>query len=367
MTRINEYQIFGPTSVTLIFLSLMVTFVILISGGDPLELVRIGTLYSENDPNGTEGYDGQFAYYIALDPRPLHVEQHLDVPAYRYQRILLPFIVRIASFGHLQLIPWIFPLVTIIFHGLGTYVLTKLLVMWNINGWYALIYGLWVGFSLAVRLNLPETLAFAFVLSAMLAFEKKLDLLASVLLGLALFSKETTILFIIAIFMAAIFQRFFVRILGIVIFVIIPYILFQLFLFENFGSIGIGSGGAMATGFEIIPLLGFFRIGNYSVFYMMMMFVVFFPSVIAPAIWGTIQSIRKIIHFEITDHTLSMFLNSLAIFFLPFSTYRETGGLLRYSCGLVLALILFSSKYKYIKILNYSLFWIVYTVFLLKS
>ncbi len=33
--------------------------------------------------------------------------------------------------------------------------------------WYALIYGLWAGFTLAVRLDLPEPLAFALVAAAL--------------------------------------------------------------------------------------------------------------------------------------------------------------------------------------------------------
>ncbi|NIS82113.1 MAG: hypothetical protein GTO14_18325, partial [Anaerolineales bacterium] len=76
----------------------MVTF--LISGGyvlwrlvaaewNPVALAELGTRFSEVDPGGTEGYDGQFVYYMAVDPDPRSVQEHLDVPAYRYQRILL--------------------------------------------------------------------------------------------------------------------------------------------------------------------------------------------------------------------------------------------------------------------------------------
>ncbi len=53
-------------------------------------LAQIGTQYSEGVASGSEGYDGQFAYYIALIPDPNVVDVYLDVPAYRYQRILLP-------------------------------------------------------------------------------------------------------------------------------------------------------------------------------------------------------------------------------------------------------------------------------------
>jgi hypothetical protein len=53
--------------------------------------------------------------------------------------------------------------------------------------------------------------------------------------------------------------------------------------------------------------------------------------------------------------------------FLPFSTYRETGGLLRFACGLVLAMVLFAARFRLRKVLNYSLAWMVLNAFLFKG
>ena len=66
---------------------------------DPLGLAELGTRYSQLDPAGTEGYDGQFAYYIAVSPNPKDVAIQLDVPAYRYQRILYPLMARSLALG----------------------------------------------------------------------------------------------------------------------------------------------------------------------------------------------------------------------------------------------------------------------------
>jgi hypothetical protein len=57
----------------------------------------------------------------------------------------------------------------------------------------------------------------------------------------------------------------------------------------------------------------------------------------------------------------------MMIAFLPYSTARETGGLLRFACGLVLAVLLFAARYRQRRALNYSFLWIVLNVFLLKS
>ena len=59
-----------------------------LAGWDPVGLAQVGTQYSQGDSEGTQGYDGQFAYYIALSPDPEDVAPKLDVPGYRYQRIL---------------------------------------------------------------------------------------------------------------------------------------------------------------------------------------------------------------------------------------------------------------------------------------
>src|SRR5690606_40616249 len=75
--------------------------------GSPLALVTLGTRFSDGDlqgETGTEGYDGQFVYYIARDPGD--AERFLDVPAYRFQRILLPILGRVLAFGQNDLLPW---------------------------------------------------------------------------------------------------------------------------------------------------------------------------------------------------------------------------------------------------------------------
>ena len=64
------------------------------NGFMPKSLAVIGATYdpaNANSPAG--GYDGQFAYQIAHDPA--NGWQKVDLPAYRYQRILYPIATRI--------------------------------------------------------------------------------------------------------------------------------------------------------------------------------------------------------------------------------------------------------------------------------
>src|SRR5258708_25586450 len=46
-------------------------------------------------PSGSEGYDGQFTYYIAADPST--AVRRVHVPPYRYQRILQPALTRLLA------------------------------------------------------------------------------------------------------------------------------------------------------------------------------------------------------------------------------------------------------------------------------
>jgi hypothetical protein len=358
--------VINPASVTLLIMSVMVALVIFQAGGDSLALARIGTRYSLGDPNGSEGYDGQFVYYIAIDPRPETVRPHLDVPAYRYQRILLPWLARLLSLARPEVIPWTLALLGILSQTAGAWAVGRLLDGWGANRWYALAYGLWAGTSLGVRLDLPEPLAYTLVAGAILAVQRKWDWLGWILFGLALFAKEVTILFVIGQLLAYLWEKKWRSAAGLSLAGLMPYALFQIWLWRIFGQPGIASGGAMATSFEIIPFIGLWRIGAYNLPYLLAMSLVFAPSIVLPALWGIWAAVRRAFNRERNVVVLGLLLNSLAIPFLPFSTFRETGGLLRFASGMVLAVVLFANRYQIKRAQNYSQLWIVLNIFLLK-
>lgn len=355
-----------PALITALAVTLLVALIILDSGS-PLELARLGTLYSQGDPGGSEGYDGQFVYYIARELSPQRVAQYLDVPPYRFQRILYPILGRVFAFGDIERIAWTLPVLAIIAHSLGTWIVAIVLSGWGVSPWYALTYGLWVGFTLAIRLDLPEPLAYALVSSALLCSIRRKYVLSWLFFGLALFAKEVTIFFVAAAGLSALLNKQWRDVVGLTAFALLPYAIFQIWLWQIFGRPGFGSGGAMATAFELIPFMGFFRIGFDSQVYLLAMFVVFGPVIILPSIWGIWASLKKWISGDVNVVVLALFINALAVPFLPFSTYRETGGLLRFACGLVLAVLLFAARFKVSRVLNYGLLVIVLNIFLIKS
>lgn len=353
----------NPAVVAILILIVVAGWVIMQAEGDPLALAQIGTKFSQGLADGTEGYDGQFIYFIANDLNPDTVKVHLDVPAYRYQRILLPLLARIISLGNVQIIPWAILGINIIAHGVGTWVLTLMFKQWGINQWYALVYGGWVGIGLATRLDLPEALAYSLVIVALWAYIRPKPFITWICLGLALFAKEVTVIFLLAFLCIEFYEKNWRRLIGLSAISCIPFAFFQMWLWRQFGQFGIGSGGAMATPFEIIPYMGLLRIGKYSLIYLLMMTIVFGPGVVFPSLWGVITTIKKWIHKERNIFIVALFINCLAIVFMPFSTFRETGGLLRYSTGLVLSLMCFTAYYRLTKPLNYSLLWLVFNIF----
>jgi len=107
------------------------------AGWDALALVE---LPREVDGVTTtpKGYDGQFAYYIAIDPTPKDVGPKLDAPAYRYQRILYPLLARALALADPAGIPWTMLLVNVLAHFLGTWAVAE-----TLSG-----YGIWPGYAL---------------------------------------------------------------------------------------------------------------------------------------------------------------------------------------------------------------------------
>ena len=355
-----------PALITGIVLVLVLGWTIAQADGDPLALARLGTRFSQGDPAGTEGYDGQFVYYIARDPNPQTVVDHLDVPAYRYQRILLPLVARALSVGDSRVLPWMLALLGVVSQVAGTWIVARLLAGWRVNPWYALVYGLYAGFLLAVRLDLPEPLAYGLVAAGLLAREKHHSVLSWILYGLALFAREVTLVFVIAQFAMDVLQRRWREVGGMLAVTWLPYGLFQGWLWLNFGQPGLGSGGLMATSFEWIPFMGLFRIGFESLSYLLAMLVVFGPAILLPSIWGFFHAGKSWLTGERNVIVLALVLNALSIAVLPFSTFRETGGLLRFACGLVLAVLLYGGRYHLKRVLNYSPLWLVLNAFLVK-
>lgn len=339
--------------------------VIITANGDVMALVQIGSRFASHIVNGTWGYDGQFYYYIARDLHPLTVAQYLDIPAYRYQRILYPLLAHFISFGNQALIPWVMVVLGVLFQAMGTWMVAKLLDSWGVNVWFSLVYGLWVGFGLSVRSVMAEPLAFGLVAGAWVASQHDKQTLSWLLLGLSLFAKEVTIGFILAFALDMVWHRRWRQLAGLLTIAGLPYLIFQIWLLATFGRFGISSGGAMATPFEIIPYMGVWRMLQNPSLILKVLGVALIPMAVIPSAWSIVSSIRRISTLDINPEVLALAINAASLVFLPFSTYHDIRGITRFMCALALALILYCARYQRLKVLILGCLWLTADILLL--
>jgi hypothetical protein len=323
------------------------------------------------EPNAREGYDGQYVYVLALNPDPAWAAQQppgiLDTPAYRYQRILLSLIARLISLGQPAIVPWVLIGLNVAAQVIGTFLVGEVLAAHGASRWYALAYGLWVGFAYAVRLAMTEPLAYAFVAGALLAGLRGREGWAAALYGLALFTKEVTVLFVVAHLGWQLLQRRWASALRLACLSLLPFTVFQFFILYYFGRFGLGSGGFHGSGFELIPYMGLWRIGAYGWTALLLFAVLYLPIAILPSMWGVIESARRLLQREWALPVLALLPNAAIFAATPFSTYAEPLGLVRLVCGLVLAVLFFGAYTRSRRVLNYSLLWTVLLVMLVNE
>lgn len=351
-----------PWAVTLAFLLAYVGVILARNAGDPMSLVLVGSRFADGDPQGTAGYDGQFYYHIALDPAS--APARLDVPAYRFQRILYPLLARALALGAPALIPWTLLLINLVAQPVGAALVERLLVEAGASRWYALAYGLWVGLVFSVRLDLAEPLSYALAAGALLADRRGRPYLPALLFGLSVFAKETALVFGGAYGLHLLAARRWSRLAALGLLAAAPYATYQLWLWEAFGSIGLGSGGWLGTPFEILPFMGIWRIGLVSLSALGVFLTFLGPMVIFPSVWGLIASARRL---AARDRHLDVWMlaaNAAIIPFTPFSTFREPLAIVRFMTGLVLAVLLFGAHVRSRRVLNYSTLWLAALVLL---
>ncbi len=353
-----------PTSLVIAVCLLYVGVTLILNRGDPLAFALIGTRFSEGDPQGTEGYDGQFAYQIALNPGG--AAPYIDVPAYRYQRILYPFLARWLALGQPVLIPWTLILVNIIAIGLGTWATERLLLDFRVSAWYALVYGLYGGQMLSLRADLNEPVAQCMVQLAMLTWAREKHGWTIVAFSLAALAKETTLIFLAAYILHALVQRRWRWVVGLGL-AALPFIVYQLFLWSWLGRLGVGSGGAGATAFSLLPLGGWLATANVSLPAFLVISLIVVPMSILPALAGLWLTGRSLRQGNFHPFVFALLLNAVVILFLPNSTFREPVAMLRLTQGLSVSMLLYGALVGSRRILNYSTYWLATNVLLMKG
>jgi len=353
---------FGPTVLVLMVAIGFVLLVLAAHQWDPMAFVRLGTRYSQGDPNGTIGYDGQFVYQIAL--HPLDAAPYLDIPAYRYQRVLYPIVGRIVGLGQPSLIPWALIGLNVLALAAGTHVVGIILAERGLSRWYAVTVGVFAGQLVSLRLDVNEPFSLAFALLGIHAFEKKKRHWGAVHFALSMLSKETALAFVggyLAYFLLKGCQRAFIE-TGLIS--LGPFALLQAVLWRAFGEIGLRSGGHGATAFSLIPFGGMFAFAPGDLVALFTILLILGPLLLLPSLALTVSLARVFFRRDFSPVGIILALHVIMMATLPFSTYIDLPGVLRLTSGLVVATVAFAAITQSHRMLNYSALWIASLVFL---
>lgn len=373
-TRTGRPRLCRPWQVVLAVCLVYLGVILALNDFDVKAFVTIGSRYSSSDFDLSEGrpeedgYDGQFAYYIAQDPGG--AVERMDVAAYRYQRILLPMLGLVLSFGVDDVIPVAFVMVNLIALLISVALLEDLLADLQVSRWYALVYGLYFGVVAGVRLSTAEPLAYALVIATIWMHQRNNQhrwLLALLLLAAA-FAKETTLTFVAAFLLYDAVHRRWLDAIRLGAVVGVPFALWQLCLHAWLGEFGVGSGGVGATPFEAIPYNGVWRIfadtGNITVFVVLGTLALGVAAL--PSLWGLWATLREFWLRRERAHLYAYlhFATAAMLAFVPFSTYREYLGIFRFTVPLVMTHLLFAGlRYPRQRPMIYSTLWIIFLLF----
>ena len=369
-----NYTRLRPWMIVLVLSLIYLGVIFAVNDADPKVFVTLGDCFSQcagldgsTCDESDEGYDGQFAYYIARDPSGS--PDCLDIPAYRAQRILLPALGRALSLGHDALIPWAFVAINLSALVISTALLEDLLIAERASRWYALSYGLFVGVFMTVRLSTTEALAYGLVIAGIWFGQRAQIWRMAIMLALAALAKETTGLFVGGYLLFFALHRRWRDAIRLAVIVGVPFVAWQIVLYDWLGTLGVGSGGAKATSFEIIPFAGVIKIateGNIAAFLLLgLLFVI--PAAILPSLWALRHTIIDLRDKQWDVTTCLLLANAAIMPFVPFSTYREFLGLLRFIPGLVLMVVLYAAHYHHRRALLYSTLWIVLLMFVVSG
>jgi len=210
---------------------------------------------------------------------------------------------------------------------------------------------------MSVRLDLNEPLAYGLAQAGIWLFLKDRSRWAAVVFVLAALTKETTLGYVAAAGSIYLIRHEWRRLGELALIVAVPFVAWQLILLGRFGQLGIGSGGALATPFEIIPLRGLWSIAaiDWRVFFLIA--AITLPMAVVPALIGLWVSIRDGLRGRIDLPMALLLVNAAIILFTPQSTFREPLAMARFVVGLIAAALMYAAARRSKRGLNYALLW----------
>ncbi len=200
------------------------------------------------------GYDGQFYYYVAMDP---FMNKGYFKNAYRQQRILYPLIAHLLVFGKESLLPYALYIVNLMSLAMGIYFLILILKQYSVNPMWSLFYGLSPSSIMTIQYDLPSPLSIALIITAIYFYINRNLLLTVVFMALSFLAREDSIVVLMPLLIWDYqCRRQFKRIV-LLMGCLIPFFLWQLFVTAKLGNT------PMTTSAEAISFIPFSGVIGY--------------------------------------------------------------------------------------------------------
>lgn len=345
-----QAELASPPGAALLALGMMLLFVLLMlagNGWDAKIFIFEGSLYSRSEPDGTIGYDGQFAYYIALDP--LHAAPKIDEPAYRYQRILYPALAWLVSLGgDPALLPWVLVSINILALTAAVYLLAEYLGEQSANPLYAISFLAFIGTILTLWADLNEPLALAFSLWGLRFTRRNRVWQAGLAFALGILAKEIALMFALGAAAWCLVTRRFTHAARLIALSLAPAVAWGFVLTRWLGESPLA---AQPAAMEVIPFYGmkFLLAEPVSLFILAW---TAFPA--AAALMVGLCDRRR---WSAGPEALVLLANTALVALMPRLTWINIAGALRLSLGLLAASLLFTARYYPTRLKWVSVFW----------
>jgi len=206
------------------------------------------------------GYDGQFYYTMALDPFGRNgAPRFMDGGVYRYNRVGLPWLAGLLSFGQRGGLSWAFLLINFLSLLLGVWAVARLYQANGLSGWHGIFFGFAAGLAIAYVYSTPECLAFGLMAAGLLALRRRAWGWAAAAFSWAVLTRETALYgvlpgLVLGRFSAVEADRFPRWPL---LFPVAVYGAWQIYLKTAFGDFGFYNGATRVVAGSL-PFVGFF-------------------------------------------------------------------------------------------------------------
>jgi hypothetical protein len=176
---------------------------------DAYWFVHVGRQMLEESTTSTEitpalgwqsqvGYDGQYYFALAVDPRQAEDYMPRGIAGIVYSRPVYPALAGVFGASATTAVPYAMLILNLLAVGAGTLAVASWLRRRRASPWFALLYGLFPGLIFCVFRDLTEPTAFALVTVAAVTLDRgtrRAVVLAAALFALAALTRETTLVF----------------------------------------------------------------------------------------------------------------------------------------------------------------------------